>query len=287
MRMRRSVKIILGIVGFFVVLFVVAIVVVANYDWNRHKPWLTQTLSKALDRKVAIDGDLAVHWERDPTLRGLKSWFPGPRVTADKVSIGNPSWAASPQFATASRVEMDVSVLPLLAHTVSIPAIKFDDPDVHIERASEKRNNWTFGTDEDTGKGSPWKFDFGRVEFAKGKVSVLDRVKDLDIKINVDFLRQSIPFSELVAKQEAASQKEAAEKVGTAGAKKIADAKKNAQESPAPERDSASKNPPDKNDKDATPADDGKALQTSEQTANVSSEPMHYAFVWTASGTFH
>jgi uncharacterized protein involved in outer membrane biogenesis len=282
MRMRRSLKIIIGVVGFFVVLFVVAIVIVANYDWNRHKPWLTQTLSKALDRKVTIDGNLAVRWERDTNLRGIKSWFPGPRVTADKVAIGNPSWTKSPEFVTLSRVELDVSVLPLLAHTVSIPAMKFDDPDLHIERASEKRNNWTFGTDEDTGKGSPWKFDFGRVEFAKGKVSVLDRVKDLDVKINVDHLRETIPFSELVAKQEAASQKEAAEKVGTAGAKKISDAK--AEKNPSTQKaddddanDDAGKNP------------DGskKALATSKETAQVSNEPMHYAFVWTATGTFH
>ena len=285
MRMRRSVKIVLGIVGFLVALFVVAIVVIANYDWNRHKPWLTQTLSKALDRKVTIDGDLEVHWERDPTLRGFKSWFPGPHVTADKVSIGNPSWAKSPNFATVSRVEMDVSVLPLLAHTVSIPAMKFDDPDVHIERASEKRNNWTFGTDEDTGKGSAWKFDFGRVEFAKGKVAVLDRVKDLDVKINVDHLRETIPFSELVAKQEAASQKEAAEKVGTAGARKISDADAT---SNSPSKQKADEDE-DKNDDGKNPDGSRKALPTSKETApaKVSNEPLHFAFVWTATGTFH
>ncbi len=286
--MRHSVKIILGVVGLLAVLFVVALVVVANYDWNRHKPWLTQTLSKALDRKVAIDGDLAVRWERNTTLRGVKSWFPGPRVMADKVSIGNPSWAKSPQFATVSRVEMDVSLWPLLAHTVSIPAIRFVDPDVHIERVSEKRNNWTFGTDEDTGKGSPWKFDFGRVEFAKGKVALLDRVKDIDVKINVDSLSQSIPFSELVAKQEAASQKEAAEKVGTAGAKKISDAKTTAPVSSTPSKETAKKDDDeDEQDDGKNPDGSKKALPTSKETAQVSNEPMHYAFVWTATGTVH
>ncbi len=286
MRMRRSIKIVLGIVGFLVVVFVAAIIVVSNYDWNRHKPWLTQTLSKALDRKVSIDGDLDVHWGRDPTLRGFKSWFPGPRVTADKVSIGNPSWAKSPAFATVSRVELDVSILPLLAHTVSIPAMKFDDPDVHIERASEKRNNWTFGTDDDTGKGSSWKFDFGRVEFAKGKVSVLDRVKDIDVKINVDNLRETIPFSELVAKQEAASQKEAAEKVGTAGAKKIADVKTADAKSDNPSKEKAAEDE-DERDDGKNPDGSKKALPTSKETAQVGSQAMHYAFVWTATGTFH
>jgi hypothetical protein len=261
MSMRRSVKIGLGVLGFFVVLFVVAIVVLANYDWNRHKPWLTQTLSKALDRKVVIDGDLAVHWERDPTLHGIKSWIPGPRVTAEKVSIGNPSWAKAPNFATVNRVEMDVSVWPLLAHTVSIPSMRFVDPDVHIERVSDKRNNWTFGTDDDTGQGSPWKFDFGRVEFAKGKVEVIDRVKDANVNIQLDYLRESIPFDELVAKQQAAAKKEAAERVGESGAKKIAEA------------DEAQR---------TTPPNPGNEAPNTK----TSSEPLHYAFVWTATGTF-
>jgi AsmA family protein len=259
--MRRSVKIILGVLGFFVVVFIGAIIVLANYDWNKHKPWLTQTLSKALDRKVVIAGDLEVHWERDPTLRGFKSWFPGPRVTADKVSIGNPSWSKSPTFATVSRVEMDVSVLPLLAHTVSIPAMKFDDPDVHIERVSEKRNNWTFGNDADTGAGSAWKFDFGRVQFAKGKIEVLDHVKDLDVHIQLDYLRQTIPFDALVAKQQETAKKEAAERVGASGAKKIG-------EGDGPQRN--------------TPPNSGSA-----PASKTSSEPLHYAFVWTATGTFH
>ncbi len=270
MRLRRSVKIILGVLGFFVVVLIVAVVVLANYDWNRHKPWLVQTLSKALDRKVAIGGDLAVHWERDPSLRGLKAWIPGPRVTADKVSIGNPTWAKSPNFATVNRVEMDLSVLPLLAHTISIPAMRFVDPDVHIERVSDKRNNWTFGSDDDSGAGSAWKFDFGRVEFAKGKVSVIDRVKDLNVAIQLDSLRQSIPFNELVAKQETAAQKEAAERVGTSAAKKIAAAVSS-----------------DEKEKPAAPAPATTDKPTQKDDTKNQTEPLHYAFVWTATGTFH
>ena len=270
MRLRRSIKIILGVVAFFVVVLIVAVVVLANYDWNRHKPWLVETLSKSLDRKVAIDGDLAVRWERDPTLHGLKAWIPGPRVTAEKVSIGNPAWAKSPTFATVNRVEMDLSLLPLLAHTISIPAIRFVDPDVHIERVSDKRNNWTFGHDDDSGAGSAWKFDFGRVEFAKGKVSVIDRVKDLNVAIQVDSLRQSIPFNELVAKQETAAQKEAAERVGASAAKKMAAAGNSGEKEKQPEAAPAATDKPTQQD------------DTKNQT-----EPLHYAFVWTGSGTFH
>ena len=218
--MRRSIRILIALVGLLVVVVVVVAIVVANYDWNKQKPWVTAKVSGALNRTVTIDGDLQVHWERDPSLHGISAWIPGPRVSASKVTVGNPEWAKSRNFATVDRVEFDLSIWPLLTHTISIPAVRFVDPDVDIERVSDKKNNWTFGTTDDNGDAkSSWKFDVGRVRFARGKIAIVDRVKQLDARINVDSLHESIPFDELVAQQETASRKEAAERVGTAGAK--------------------------------------------------------------------
>ncbi len=268
--MRRSIRIVLALLAALMVLFVVSVVVVANYDWNKQKPWVTAKISAALKRDVTIDGDLEVRWERDSTLRGVKSLIPGPRVIASKVAIGNPEWAKAPKFATVEHVEFDLSLWPLLAHTVSIPAVRFVDPDIHLERASENKNNWTFGTsdqDSDSNDAGAWKFDVGRVQFAKGKVAIIDRVKQLDVKIDVDSLRASIPFNELVAQQEKLSHKEAAERVGNAGAKGFG------KSDPSPEKNA----PP-------APAADGEKPGNSEVK---STEPQHYAFQWNATGTLH
>jgi len=260
--MRRSIRILIAIVGALAIVVIVVAIVVASYDWNKQKPWVTAKVSSALNRTVTIDGDLEVHWERDPSLRGIRGWIPGPRVSASKVTIANPEWAKSRNFATVDHVEFDLSMWPLLAHTISIPAVRFVDPDVNIERVSDKKNNWTFGTTDDTGDTkSSWKFDVGRVQFARGKIAVLDRVKQLDAHINVDTLHASIPFDELVAQQEAASRKEAAERVGAAGAKKIGSA--NAEPEPNPTAPSGA----------------------TRKTAKA--EPQHYAFQWNASGTLH
>ncbi|MEP6483089.1 MAG: AsmA family protein [Rudaea sp.] len=260
--MRRSFRILLAIVGVVLIVFFVFAVVIANYDWNREKPAVVARVSKVLNRSVAVDGDLAVHWGRDPALHGIRSWFPGPRVSASKVSVGNPDWSKAPTLASADSIEFDLSLLPLLAHTISIPAVRFVNPDVHLERLSEKKNNWTFAaTDDDASNASAWKFDLGRVEFARGKVAVVDRVKQLDVRLEVDSLRESIPFAELVAKQESVSRKEAAERVGAAGEKSLAAAKPSADKPPA--------------DTQPAPNNDGKKKP----------EMQHYAFQWSASGT--
>ncbi len=257
--MRRSFRFLIAIVGVLVIVVIVAVVVIANYDWNKQKSWVAAKVSSALNRAVTIDGDLDVHWERDSTLHGISAWIPGPRVSASKVTIANPEWARTHNFATVEHVEFDLSIGPLLADTVSIPAVKFVDPDIDIERISDKKNNWTFGPTDDKGDAqSSWKFDVGRVQFARGKIAVADREKQLDAHITIDSLRASIPFNELVAQQEKASRKEAAERVGAAGATKIS-----AKDAPS---------------EPASPAPSG-------ADKNAKTEPQHYAFQWTASGT--
>lgn len=217
----------------------------ASYDWNRAKPWLTATVSHALDRSVTIDGELAVTWQRDSMLGGSSAWLPRPHVTAWKVTIGNPPWAKGAAFATVEQVDFEVALLPLFAHRVEIPALRFVQPDVHLERDSEQHSNWAFG--EQKSAPSAWSFDLGRVRFARGNVSVLDRVDKLDVKIALEALHASVPYAERAAQQEALFEREASERVGKSEAKKIEKA--------------------------------------ADAPARTRVEPQQYAFEWNASGT--
>jgi uncharacterized protein involved in outer membrane biogenesis len=58
--LKRSVKFFGFILGAVLVLAIVAIVVVATFDWNRVKPWLSRTVAEATGRSVSIDGELVV-----------------------------------------------------------------------------------------------------------------------------------------------------------------------------------------------------------------------------------
>ena len=249
--MKLGRKIALGIVGTLGLLIVVAIVVLATFDWNRAKPWVTATVGHALGRSLAIDGDLQLRWQYDQQARTWRAWLPVPYVVASQVTIGNVPWAKAPAFATFERIEFDLALLPLLAHTVSIPTMRFVTADAHLERLADGRNNWTFATDNDAS--SAWKFDLGRIQLDRGQLNLADRVKALDVTAHVDALKKSIPFDELVAQQEDLSRHEASARVGTKGARKFGE----------------------------------HAGKRSESLHRRGESQAEYVFGWTVEGTFH
>ncbi len=216
--MKRKTKILLAIGGAFALIVVGAAIALATVDWNRAKPWLADNIGRALGRSVAIDGDLRVSWQRDPHIHGWRGWLPGPYVRLAKVSIGNADWAQARTFVTMQAAELSLDVLPLLTHTLSIPSMHLIAPQVNFERLADGRDNWTFAANG----GSSWKFDLGRIQFDQGDVAIVDRKNALDVKIHVEALRKSIPFGQIVAEQEAASQHDAALRVGESGARELA-----------------------------------------------------------------
>ncbi|MDR3389522.1 MAG: AsmA family protein [Rudaea sp.] len=217
--MKRSRKILLGLVACVVLLGLAATALIATFDWNRAKPWLVATVGHALGRSVAVDGDLRVSWQCNPELGGWRAWIPGPHVSASRVTIGNMDWARAPVFATVDRMEFDFSLLPLLAHTLSVRAVHFVAPDVHFERRADGRNNWTFGTSGSDP--SAWKLDLGQVKIDSGQLSMADRMKSLDVRVHLEAMKKSIAFDELVAQQEELSQREVVARVGAGSAKQF------------------------------------------------------------------
>src|SRR3954470_338314 len=88
---KRRGKLIAGIVAVIIAIPVIAIVILAHYDWNRAKPWLNARVSEAIERPFAINGDLSLHWEksivgeRDRTWRDLIPW---PHLIANDAHVG-------------------------------------------------------------------------------------------------------------------------------------------------------------------------------------------------------
>lgn len=74
--MTKTTKIISVVAGVFLLLVVVAIIIIATFDWNRLKPTINQKVSTELNRPFAIRGDLGVVWERNKDEPGWRSWVP-------------------------------------------------------------------------------------------------------------------------------------------------------------------------------------------------------------------
>ena len=213
--MTRTSKVITAVLGTILLLIVVAIIIIATFDWNRLKPTINEKVSTELNRPFAIRGDLGVVWERQKQETGWRSWVPWPHVHAEDVILGNPPDIPEITMVHLPRVEATLAPLALLTKTVYLPWVKFEKPDARLIRLSEKTNNWTFnlaGSDEPKDKDAPpsaWSFRLDNILFDQGRVAVDDKVSKADVEILIDPLGKPLPFSEVTG-----SDKEKNTKVG-------------------------------------------------------------------------
>ncbi|MCU6667398.1 AsmA family protein [Enterobacteriaceae bacterium H4N4] len=200
--MTKTAKIMTWTGGIFLLLIVVAIVVIATFDWNRLKPTINQKVSTELNRPFAIRGDLGVVWERQQGETGWRSWIPWPHVHANDVILGNPPDIPEITMVHLPRVEATLAPLALLTKTVYLPWIKLQQPDARLIRVSEKSNNWTFnlaGSDDKEAAAQPsaWSFRLDNIIFDRGRVAIDDAISKTEMEIFVDPLGKPLPFSEV------------------------------------------------------------------------------------------
>ncbi|WP_397450148.1 AsmA family protein [Pseudomonas sp. NA-150] len=203
--MTRSSKLFTWIGATLVVLLAILVVVIATFDWNRVKPTLNEKVSDALHRPFAINGNLAVQWQREPDLGGWRAWVPWPHFIADDLTLGNPDWSKNPHMVTLKRVEFRLSPLPLLVEQVVIPRIDLTGPDAKLERLADGRANWIFDLPKSDPEAPPskWVLDIGAIGFDKGLVSFNDQKLKTQLNLVIDPLGKPIPFSDIVGGEQA------------------------------------------------------------------------------------
>ncbi|MBV4463367.1 AsmA family protein [Pseudomonas sp. SWRI79] len=212
--MTRTRKILAWTFASLVVLLAVLVLIIAFFDWNRIKPPLNAKVSEELQRPFAINGNLAVVWQRQPDEGGWRAWVPWPHVVAEDLSLGNPDWSKQPQMATLKRVELRISPLALLAQRVVIPRIDLTEPNADLQRLADGRANWTFKFDPKDPDAEPsnWVLDIGAIGFDKGHVMLDDQKLKTQLDLLIDPLGKPIPFSDIVGDKAA---KKAVEKGGS------------------------------------------------------------------------
>ena len=204
--MSRPLRIAAWIAAIIAVLVIALVVFIATFDWNRVKPTLNEKVSAALHRPFAINGNLAVHWAREPDEGGWRAWVPWPLFSAEDISLGNPEWASTPRMAALKRIEFRLSPLPLLAQHIVIPRINLTEPSADLQRLKDGRANWDFdlGPKDEKAEPSSWVLDIGAIGFDKGEVKFNDATLDTQVQVLIDPLGKPIPFKELAGQSEAA-----------------------------------------------------------------------------------
>ena len=200
--MTRPARIITWTVAVLVALLAILIVVIATFDWNRAKPLINEKVSAALHRPFAINGNLAVRWQREHSEGGWRAWVPWPRFVAEDLTLGNPEWAKTPTMVALQKVEFRLSPVPLIWQHIVIPRIDLTQPDAQLTRLADGRANWTFdfGPKDENAEPSKWVMDIGSIGFDQGHVAFDDETLKTHMKVEVDPLGKPIPFAEIVGK---------------------------------------------------------------------------------------
>jgi len=208
--MTRPPKIVAWIFASLVVLLAILVLVIVFFDWNRIKPAINNKVTEELHRAFAINGNLAVVWQREPDEGGWRAWVPWPHVVAEDLSLGNPDGSKQPQMATLKRVERRISPLALLAQRVVIPRIDLTEPNANLQRLADGRANWTFKFDPKDPNAEPsnWGVDIGAIGFDKGHVTLDDQSLKTQLDVLIDPLGKPVPFSDIVGDKAAKTAQE-------------------------------------------------------------------------------
>lgn len=195
MPMPRRTRIALAAGGTLIAIPVIALVILLNYDWNRARPWLNARASEALNRPFAINGDLALNWERQPVAaseRSWRDWVPWPHLRAHDVRLGNPATMPPADMAVARQISFLLNPLALLGKQIAIPELRFEAPHVALLRHQDGANNWTFQKPD---KASPWTLDLDRVVFTQGVLRLDDAVQKIAATAELDGLANDPKYS--------------------------------------------------------------------------------------------
>ncbi|MGH8159004.1 MAG: AsmA family protein [Rhodanobacter sp.] len=216
--MKRSRKILSWVVAALLVLMVVVAVVIATFDWDRLKPYLNEKVSQAIGRPFAINGDLGVAWQREPTEGALAALVPWPTFTARDIQISNPPWASQPQFVHLDGLRFRLSPLGLLAHRISIPSLQLIQPSIDLERNKQGQATWDFSLPNSSAP-SAWTLDLGAIGFDRGQIALDDAANRIKLQIGIEPLQQAIPYDQIVAQESTDARAQAGKTAGAAAGK--------------------------------------------------------------------
>lgn len=176
--MRRAARFVLWTVVGLAGLVALLIIIIAVFDWNLLRPWVAEKASDALQRPVAIEGDLDVDW------RWQGGGLPWPHITARELVAGQPEGftGQDEHMARVDYLALSVNPMPLFARHVEIPRLEIGDSRILLQRNPDDKNNWAYERKQARDdEGAGWTVDLQSVALRHVELQVVDEIRKLDM----------------------------------------------------------------------------------------------------------
>lgn len=174
--MIRRRKLGIGLAGLAVALLALVLL----WDWNWLRGPLEARVEQQTGRRFVIGGDLDVDI----------GWHP--RVRLEQVTLGNPSWARTPQMFAAEVAELTLDLPALLGGRLYLPRVALVAPRLELETAPGDENNWQLArqkkTDDTHASKTPRKGlpEIGSLAVERGELAFFDPVSNTDLELRLD-----------------------------------------------------------------------------------------------------
>lgn len=123
----------LGVLGLVALVAVGIGVAVVVFDWNDLRGIAARQASKALNREVAIDGDLKIRLG-DPI-----------HIHVEGLRVANAAWSDEKDMADLRELDLTLRLWPLLKGNWEIPELRLTGPKLVLEKNRDGGVNWNFG----------------------------------------------------------------------------------------------------------------------------------------------
>ncbi len=126
-------KWILGIIGGIILAgFIIIVIFLATYDFNKFKPQITGMAREYIGRELKLGGDIGLAISLSPTLDVVD------------VSFQNAAWGSRPEMITAKGLRIQINLLPLLRGDLYVKKLQLIEPDLIIEVDKDGKSNMDF-----------------------------------------------------------------------------------------------------------------------------------------------
>ncbi len=127
-------KVLLILAGLVVVVLTGVIILISQVDISDYKEQALAQIEKATGRKVSIEGDLNLSISLNPA------------IVAENIRFANADWGSRPDMASIKRIEVQLSLLPLLRGGIEVQRFILIEPDVLLEKNAQGKGNWELDT---------------------------------------------------------------------------------------------------------------------------------------------